>query len=75
MSAELVETAASALGPIADEVLFLGGASIHLWITDPAVAATRSLVSTFTTSSSLSTGEPSSHRRSQEVTASCAITW
>jgi len=41
MSAELVETAASALGPIADEVVFLGGASIHLWITDPAAPPTR----------------------------------
>ncbi|CAB4882571.1 unannotated protein [freshwater metagenome] len=34
MSAELVRTAASAPGPLADEVVFLGGASIHLWITD-----------------------------------------
>jgi len=42
MSAELVETAASALGPLTDEVVFLGGASIHLWITDAGVPPTRS---------------------------------
>ena len=36
MSVELLETAAAALGPLADELVFLGGASIQLWITDPA---------------------------------------
>ena len=41
MSTELLELAAAALGPLRDEVVFLGGASIHLWITDPAAPATR----------------------------------
>ncbi len=41
MSAELVEAAALALGPITSELVFLGGASVHLWITDPAAPPTR----------------------------------
>jgi hypothetical protein len=41
MSAELLELAAAALGPLLDEVVFLGGASIHLWVSDPAAPATR----------------------------------
>jgi hypothetical protein len=41
VSAELVELAAAALGPLCDEVVFLGGASIHLWVSDPAAPATR----------------------------------
>jgi predicted nucleotidyltransferase len=41
VSAELLELAAAALGPLLDGVVFLGGASIHLWITDPAAPATR----------------------------------
>ncbi len=41
MSAEQLETAADALGVILDEVVFLGGASIHLWLSDPAAPPTR----------------------------------
>ncbi len=41
MSTNLLELAAAALGPLVDEVVFLGGASIHLWISDPAAPATR----------------------------------
>jgi hypothetical protein len=41
MSAELIETAAVALGPLLPDVVFLGGASIYLWISDPAAPATR----------------------------------
>jgi hypothetical protein len=35
VSLELLELAAQALDPVLDEVVFLGGASITLWITDP----------------------------------------
>ena len=38
---ELLEIAASALGPLTREVGFLGGATIELWITDPAAQAPR----------------------------------
>ncbi|MGH2834130.1 MAG: nucleotidyl transferase AbiEii/AbiGii toxin family protein, partial [Solirubrobacteraceae bacterium] len=41
MSTEQLEAAATALGPLLDEVVFLGGASIHLWLSDPAAPATR----------------------------------
>ncbi|HEY3828503.1 MAG TPA: hypothetical protein VGL57_04845 [Solirubrobacteraceae bacterium] len=41
MSAELIETAAAALGPLLSDLVFLGGASIHLWISDRAAPATR----------------------------------
>jgi predicted nucleotidyltransferase len=41
MSTDLIETAATALGPILSDVVFLGGASIHLWISDRAAPATR----------------------------------
>jgi predicted nucleotidyltransferase len=41
VSAELIETAAAALGPLLSDVVFLGGASIHLWVSDPAAPATR----------------------------------
>jgi hypothetical protein len=34
MSVELLERAARALEPLLGEVVFLGGASIVLWITD-----------------------------------------
>jgi predicted nucleotidyltransferase len=43
MSAELLELAADILGPLADEMVFVGGATIHLWISEetaPAVRAT-----------------------------------
>jgi predicted nucleotidyltransferase len=41
VSADLLETAAATLGPLLNEVVFLGGASIHLWLSDPAAPATR----------------------------------
>ncbi|HEY4812961.1 MAG TPA: hypothetical protein VIH71_18075 [Solirubrobacteraceae bacterium] len=41
MSVELLERAAQALEPVLGEVVFLGGASIVLWITDPAAPAPR----------------------------------
>lgn len=41
MSADLIETAAEALGPLVSDVVFLGGASIHLWVSDQAAPATR----------------------------------
>lgn len=41
MSAGQLETAAKALGPLLEEVVFLGGASIHLWLSDPAAPAAR----------------------------------
>ena len=36
MSVELLENATAALGDLLDEVVFVGGATITLWITDPA---------------------------------------
>ena len=41
MSLELLGRAARALEPVLGEVVFLGGASIVLWITDPAAPAPR----------------------------------
>jgi predicted nucleotidyltransferase len=41
VSAELIETAAAALGPLLSDVVFLGGATVHLWISDRAAPATR----------------------------------
>ncbi|CAN5472706.1 hypothetical protein BH20ACT15_BH20ACT15_02360 [soil metagenome] len=41
MSIELLELGASALGEIADEVVFVGGATVSLWITDPAAPPPR----------------------------------
>src|SRR5208282_1347564 len=41
VSAEPLEIAAHALGPLTDELVFLGGASIQLWVSDPAAPATR----------------------------------
>ncbi|MGD0454151.1 MAG: nucleotidyl transferase AbiEii/AbiGii toxin family protein [Solirubrobacteraceae bacterium] len=41
MSFELLEVGAAALGPLLDEVVFIGGASLVLWITDPAAAPPR----------------------------------
>jgi hypothetical protein len=38
---ELLELAAQTLEPVLSEVVFLGGASIVLWITDPAAPAPR----------------------------------
>lgn len=41
MSTDQLESAATALGPLLEEVVFLGGASIHLWLSDPAAPAAR----------------------------------
>lgn len=41
MSADLIETAAAALGPVSSDVVFLGGATIYLWISDRAAPETR----------------------------------
>jgi len=41
MSLELLELGAAALGPLLEEVVFVGGASIVLWITDPAAPPPR----------------------------------
>jgi hypothetical protein len=35
MSAAQLGAAAAALGPLIGEVVFVGGATIHLWVTDP----------------------------------------
>ncbi|MDW5594014.1 nucleotidyl transferase AbiEii/AbiGii toxin family protein [Conexibacter stalactiti] len=41
MSVELVERGARALGPLVSEVVFLGGATLALWIDDPAAPPPR----------------------------------
>jgi predicted nucleotidyltransferase len=42
VSAEQLEIAATALGPaLLDQVVFLGGASIHLWLSDPGAPPAR----------------------------------
>ena len=41
MSTGLLELGASVLGELADEVVFVGGATITLWITDPAAPPPR----------------------------------
>ena len=41
MSLELLDLGAAALGPLLEEVVFVGGASIVLWITDPAAPPPR----------------------------------
>lgn len=41
MSIALLELAASALGDLRDEVVFTGGATVGLWITDPAAPEPR----------------------------------
>lgn len=41
MSVELLERAAGALGPLCEEMVFVGGACIELWITDPGAPASR----------------------------------
>ncbi len=41
MSALQLETAAALLGPLLDEVVFVGGATVHLWITEPGAPPTR----------------------------------
>lgn len=41
MSLELLERAAGTLGPLCDRVVFLGGATVGLWLTDPAARPPR----------------------------------
>jgi hypothetical protein len=41
VSIELLELAADALGELRDDVVFLGGATVTLWITDPAAPPLR----------------------------------
>jgi hypothetical protein len=41
MSVELLETAAATLGRLRERVVFLGGATISLWTTDPAARTPR----------------------------------
>ncbi len=41
MSVELLELAAATLEPVLDQVVFLGGASVALWITDPGAPPVR----------------------------------
>ncbi len=41
MSALQLETAAALLGPLLDEVVFVGGATVHLWVTAPGAPPTR----------------------------------
>jgi hypothetical protein len=42
MSTELLELAASTLGPLVKDLVFVGGATIHIWITEPAAPSVRS---------------------------------
>ena len=42
MSPDLLELAAALLGEITRELVFVGGASIHLWLSDPAAPPVRS---------------------------------
>jgi hypothetical protein len=41
MSDLQLEAAAAVLGPLLDEVVFVGGSTIHLWITEPGAPPTR----------------------------------
>jgi len=41
MSALQLEAAAAVLGPLVDEVVFVGGATVHLWITEPGAPPAR----------------------------------
>jgi hypothetical protein len=41
MSASQLEAAAAVLGPLVDEVVFVGGAMVHLWITEPGAPPAR----------------------------------
>ena len=44
MSIVLLELAADVLGDLVEEVVFVGGASVPLWITDPAAQSPRPTV-------------------------------
>jgi predicted nucleotidyltransferase len=41
MSEALLELAADILGPLVDEVVFVGGATVHLWLTEAAAPPVR----------------------------------
>jgi predicted nucleotidyltransferase len=41
VSARQLETAAAILNPVLDQVVFLGGATIHLWLTEPGAPPAR----------------------------------
>lgn len=41
MSLPQLEAAAEVLGPLLDEVVFVGGATVHLWLTEPAAPPAR----------------------------------
>ncbi len=41
MSEALLELAADILGPLVEEVVFVGGATIHLWLTEAAAPPVR----------------------------------
>lgn len=41
MSAAQLEDAAAVLGPMLEEVVFVGGATVHLWISDPGAPPVR----------------------------------
>ncbi|MCA1704662.1 MAG: hypothetical protein LC808_15920 [Actinobacteria bacterium] len=41
MSAAQLELAAEILGPVLPDVVFVGGATVHLWVTEPAAPPTR----------------------------------
>lgn len=41
MSAQQLEVAAELLGPLLDEVVFVGGATVHLWLTEPGAPPAR----------------------------------
>src|SRR5262249_55031354 len=41
MSDDLLVAAAEALAPFVDELVFVGGATVHLWLTEPAAPPVR----------------------------------
>ena len=41
MSALQLETAAAVLGPVLEDVVFVGGATVHLWLTEPGAPPAR----------------------------------
>jgi hypothetical protein len=41
MSALQLEAAATVLGPLVEELVFVGGATVHLWITEPGAPPAR----------------------------------
>jgi hypothetical protein len=41
VSAQQLEVAADLLGPLLEEVVFVGGATVHLWLTEPGAPPAR----------------------------------